>query len=116
MVWDCLPKTPKDGTADEIPIPGVTCRCRGADNRRSQAVSATPDTGNAAPVFSVTDSAGKPFSLANFKGKTVVWEWTNHDCPYVRKHCIGGNMQDIQRDATKDGVVWLQVILSAPGL
>ena len=59
---------------------------------------------------------GKPVSLADFKGKTVVLEWTNHDCPYVRKHYSVGNMQAIQRDATRDGVVWLQVISSAPGL
>ena len=81
-----------------------------------QTVSATPDTGKPAPVFSGTDSAGKPVLLADFKGKTVVLEWTNHDCPYVRKHFSGGNMQAIQRDATRDGVVWLQVISSAPGL
>jgi hypothetical protein len=81
-----------------------------------QTVSATPDTGKPAPVFSGTDSAGKPVSLADFKGKAVVLEWTNHDCPYVRKHFSGGNMQAIQRDATRDGVVWLQVISSAPGL
>jgi hypothetical protein len=45
-----------------------------------------------------------------------VLEWTNHDCPYVRKHYSAGNMQAIQRDATKDGIVWLQIISSAPGL
>lgn len=81
-----------------------------------QTVAATPDTGKPAPVFSGMDSTGKPVSLADFKGKTVVLEWTNHDCPYVRKHYSVGNMQAIQRDATKDGVVWLQVISSAPGL
>jgi hypothetical protein len=75
-----------------------------------QTVSATPDTGKPAPVFSGTDSAGKPVSLADLKGKTVVLEWTNHDSPYVRKHFSGGNMQAIQREATRDGVVWLQVI------
>ena len=81
-----------------------------------QTVSATPDTGKPAPVFSGTDSAGKPVSLADLKGKTVVLEWTNHDCPYVRKHFSGGNMQAIQREATRDGVVWLQEISPAPGL
>ncbi|MFT5486132.1 MAG: hypothetical protein ACI9JL_000074 [Paracoccaceae bacterium] len=81
-----------------------------------QTVSATPDTGKPAPAFTGTDSRGKPVSLADFKGKTVVLEWTNHDCPYVRKHYSAGNMQAIQRDATKDGIVWLQIISSAPGL
>jgi hypothetical protein len=81
-----------------------------------QTVSATLDTGKPAPVFSGTDSRGKPVTLGDFKGNTVVLEWTNHDCPYVRKHYSVGNMQAIQRDAAKDGVVWLQVISSAPGL
>ena len=81
-----------------------------------QTVSATPDTGKPAPAFTGTDSRGKPVSLADFKGKTVVLEWTNHDCPYVRKHYSAGNMQAIQRDATKDGIVRLQIISSAPGL
>lgn len=81
-----------------------------------QTASATPETGKPAPAFSGTDSRGKPVSLADFKGRTVVLEWTNHDCPYVRKHYSVGNMQAIQRDAAKDGVVWLQVISSAPGL
>ena len=80
-----------------------------------QSASATPETGKTAPAFSGTDSRGKPVALADFKGKTVVLEWTNHDCPYVRKHYSGGNMQAIQRDAAKDGIVWLQVISSAPG-
>ncbi len=81
-----------------------------------QSVSATPDTGKPAPAFSATDSRGQTVTLADFKGKTVVLEWTNHDCPYVRKHYSGGNMQAIQRDAAQDGVIWLQVISSAPGL
>lgn len=81
-----------------------------------QAVSATPDTGKPAPAFSGTDSRGKAIALSDFKGKTVVLEWTNHDCPYVRKHYTVGNMQALQRDAAKDGIVWLQVISSAPGL
>lgn len=80
-----------------------------------QSASATPDTGKPAPAFSGTDSRGKPVALGDFKGKTVVLEWTNHDCPYVRKHYSSDNMQAIQRDAAKDGIVWLQVVSSAPG-
>jgi len=68
-----------------------------------------------APTFSATTADGKTVSLADFKGKTVVLEWTNHDCPYVRKHYGSGNMQTQQKAATAQGVVWLQVISSAPG-
>jgi peroxiredoxin len=71
--------------------------------------------GAAAPAFTLSDSAGKTVSLADFKGKTVVLEWTNHDCPYVRKHYGGNNMQALQKKWTAQGVVWLTLISSAPG-
>lgn len=67
-----------------------------------------------APAFTAMTADGKTVNLADYKGKTVVLEWTNHDCPFVKKH-YGGNMQSHQKDATGQGVVWLQVISSAPG-
>jgi hypothetical protein len=72
-------------------------------------------TGAQAPAFSVQDADGQTRTLAEFRGQTVILEWTNHGCPYVRKHYDAGNMQSIQQDATADGVVWLQVISSAQG-
>ena len=54
-------------------------------------------------------------SLADYTGKIVVLEWTNHECPYVRKHYESGNMQALQKEATGQGVVWLTLISSAPG-
>lgn len=80
---------------------------------RSEA--AAVETGAAAPDFSVPDAHGARRTLAEFRGRTVVLEWTNHGCPYVRKHYDAGNMQALQREATAAGVVWLQVISSAPG-
>lgn len=77
--------------------------------------AAAPTNGAAAPAFTALDTQGKQRSLAEFAGKTVVLEWTNHDCPYVKKHYGAGNMQALQREATADGVVWLSVISSAPG-
>lgn len=71
--------------------------------------------GNPAPDFVITDTGGKPVTLSSFKGKPVVLEWTNHDCPYVRKHYSTDTMQKLQRDTTGDGVVWLTIISSAPG-
>jgi hypothetical protein len=68
-----------------------------------------------APAFTATTADGKTVSLADYKGKTVVLEWTNHDCPYVKKHYGSGNMQSQQKAASSQGVVWLQVISSAPG-
>lgn len=65
--------------------------------------------GQPAPPFSVTDTAGKPVSLADFKGRTVVLEWVNPGCPYVRKHYDSANMQATQKGAADKGVVWLAV-------
>lgn len=77
--------------------------------------AAAPVLGQAAPAFTAVDANGKTRSLAEFKGKTVVLEWTNAGCPYVRKHYDSGNMQGLQTSAAKDGTVWLTVISSAPG-
>ena len=76
---------------------------------------AQPEIGQPAPDFTATDTKGVSHSLADFRGQTVVLEWTNHDCPYVKKHYDTGNMQALQKDATGDGVVWLSIISSAPG-
>lgn len=76
---------------------------------------AAPQIGQPAPDFSGTDVDGKVRHLNDFRGRTLVLEWTNHDCPYVRKHYGSGNMQALQSAAAKDGVVWLSIISSAPG-
>jgi peroxiredoxin len=77
---------------------------------------AAPAIGQPAPAFSAVDADGKTRSLSEFRGKTVVLEWTNNGCPYVQKHYNSGNMQSLQSAATKDGVVWLTVVSSAPGM
>ncbi|AYG94580.1 thioredoxin family protein [Brevundimonas naejangsanensis] len=77
-------------------------------------IAAVAGPGDMAPAFTLVDAEGVPRSLADFKGKTVVLEWTNEGCPYVKKHYTGA-MQALQREATADGVVWLTIISSAPG-
>ena len=74
-----------------------------------------PVVGQPAPTFSAIDTAGNTVSLDDYLGTKVVLEWTNHDCPYVRKHYNSGNMQRTQKKLTEDGVVWLSIISSAPG-
>jgi len=76
---------------------------------------AAPKTGVAAPAFTASATTGKAVSLADQRGKIVVLEWTNHECPYVLKHYETGNMQALQKEATGQGVVWLTIISSAPG-
>jgi peroxiredoxin len=68
--------------------------------------SATP--GSPAPAFTLTDLAGKPVNLADYKGRTVVLEWHNFGCPFVQKHYRSGNMQALQKKYAND-VVWLAV-------
>ncbi|MGB5570325.1 MAG: redoxin domain-containing protein [Sedimenticolaceae bacterium] len=70
--------------------------------------------GEPAPGFTSIDTSGKSHALSDFRGKPVVLEWTNHDCPYVRKHYSSGNMQQQQQAATGQGAVWLSIISSAP--
>lgn len=68
-----------------------------------------------APNFELVDMDGKQVSLNDYKGKTVVLEWFNHGCPFVRKHYDSGNMQKLQQKYTKKGVVWLSIVSSAEG-
>ena len=74
-----------------------------------------PDIGKPAPLFTAVDSNGKTWSLGDLKGKVVVIETTNDGCPYVRKHYNARNMQDQQREAAANGVVWLTSASSAKG-
>ncbi len=78
-------------------------------------LSAAVETGSAAPGFTLADTSGQTHSLADFKGKFVVLEWTNHQCPFVVKHYQEGHMQALQEQLTGEGVVWLQIVSSAEG-
>ena len=74
-----------------------------------------PKVGQPAPEFSGISSAGEKISLSNYRGRTVVLEWTNHQCPYVRKHYSSNNMQSLQKLATNGDVVWISIVSSGPG-
>src|SRR6201985_3993496 len=74
-----------------------------------------PPVGSAAPDFSLPDAKGKTQSLSQYKGKFVVLEWFNPECPFVKKHYGSGNMQKLQEEYTGKGVVWLTIDSSAPG-
>ena len=76
---------------------------------------AAVEPGEEAPDFTLTDSKGTSHKLSDFRGKLVVLEWLNHECPFVKKHYSGGNMQKLQQEYTAKGVVWLSIISSAPG-
>lgn len=76
------------------------------------------EPGQVAPTFFAAQTAqGTAINLSDFEGKTIVLEWTNHDCPFVKKHYATppANMQGLQEDSAEADVVWIQVISSAPG-
>ena len=66
-------------------------------------------SGAVAPGFTITDTAGKAVQLADYKGKYVVLEWTNPECPFVRSHYSSGNMQGLQKEWGSRNVVWLTI-------
>lgn len=81
----------------------------------ANSVQAAAETGKAAPDFQITDITGKVQKLSDYKGKVVVLEWINSGCPIVQRHYNTQNMQNTQRAATADGVVWLQINSGHPG-
>src|ERR1043166_2859386 len=76
---------------------------------------AAPKVGEPAPDFTLTDIKGKQHSLSEFKGKYVVLEWNNPECPFVKKHYDSGNMQKLQQEAEKKGAAWLTINSGAEG-
>ena len=76
---------------------------------------AAPLVGQPAPDFTGVDTHGQTHTLHELKGKTVILEWTNDGCPYVKKHYSSGNMQSLQKEETAKGIVWLTIASSAPG-
>lgn len=93
--------------------PGPQSKAQAASE--SQASSSAAAVGKPAPDFTLTDTNGKAHSLSQYKGKLVVLEWVNFDCPFVKKHYGSGNMQKLQEKYTKKGVEWLSINSSAPG-
>jgi hypothetical protein len=78
-------------------------------------LAAAVRSGDTAPAFRLQDLQGATRTLAEFRGKVVVLEWINVDCPFVKKHYGSGNMQALQRAYKARGVIWLTIAGSAPG-
>jgi hypothetical protein len=90
------------------------CQQQPASTPDSSAQSASSEQVQMAPEFTLVDAEGVERTLSDFRGKTVVLEWTNEGCPYVKKHYTGA-MQALQRRAIEGGAVWLTIISSEPG-
>lgn len=78
-------------------------------------LAARAQVGRRAPVFNAVTTHGKKINLRQYRGHVVVMEWTNNDCPFVKKHYRYGNMQAMQKHFMGKGVVWLRVNSSARG-
>ncbi len=65
------------------------------------------NVGDKAPAFTLKDSAGNVVSLADYKGKVVVLEWVNPDCPFVKRHYQEGSMKNLTSAYSESGMVWL---------
>jgi peroxiredoxin len=83
--------------------------------RAASETEAATQVGQTAPDFKLPATNGKTVDLSQYKGKVVVLEWFNHQCPFVKKHYESGNMQSLQKDYTAKGVVWLSICSSAKG-
>ena len=71
--------------------------------------------GETAPNFSLINQDNKSVNLEEFRGKKVVLEWTNHECPFVKRHYETGNMQKLQKELVEENVIWLSIVSSAKG-
>lgn len=98
---------------------GVYLSSEFADSAFVRAASETSlanlEVGQPAPDFTLPDTNGKTQTLSKYRGKLVVLEWLNFDCPFVQRHYQVGNMQSLQKTYTAKGVVWLSIISSAEG-
>ena len=99
------PRTPRSPLGVRALALGFTAVLASMFGASGTAAGGGPQIGRPAPDFTATDSKGSSVSLSEFRGRTVVLEWTNADCPYTRKHYTSGNMQGLQALAQKNGVV-----------
>jgi len=81
----------------------------------SMATAESAVSGQKAPVFTLKNALNEPVSLSDFNGKTVVIEWFNPECPFVKKFYRGGDMQRLQGEVRAKNAVWLSINSSAPG-
>ncbi len=102
----------KQNNAPTPPVSSDAKTTKVDDSKKEMMVKVEPQM---AQDFKLSGADGKEYSLSDYKGKTVVLEWVNYDCPFVKKHYSVNNMQNLQKKYTEQGVVWLSICSSAPG-
>ncbi len=78
-------------------------------------LAAAQKNGSMATDFKLTNVNGETVQLSQFRGRTVILEWHNPGCPFVKKHYDSGNMQATQKAAREKGAVWLTINSGAAG-
>ncbi len=101
-----------EAEANDVDVSGAAAEVAVVESSADLSVATL---GQPAPDFTLTDTNGTTHSLADFRGRTVVLEWINHGCPFVKKHYGSENMQNLQARYTDQDVVWLSICSSAPG-
>lgn len=86
-----------------------------APSGRAAAAAAKAEIDKPAPDFTLKDYEGKAYKLSDLRGKTVVLEWFNPDCPFVKASHGKGSLKDMAKRVTQTGVVWLAINSGAPG-
>jgi peroxiredoxin len=107
--WSIVAVAARLAAASALPLALAACGPEVAETLADLPV------GKAAPDFRAADVDGRPVSLSDFRGKTIVLEWSNPECPTVSKHYDSGNMQKTQAQAAAAGVVWLTINSSGEG-
>jgi peroxiredoxin len=102
-------------TACNTPTPTPSAERPPATQGAAQGAPPAAEIGKPAPDFDLTDLDGKHVKLSDFKGKTVVLEWFNPGCPFVKASHTKGSLRDTAKRATEKGVVWLAINSGAPG-
>lgn len=87
----------------------------GSSAPQGAAAGAKAEVGKPAPDFKLKDLDGKEVSLSSFKGKTVVLEWFNPGCPFVKKSHTKGSLKGLGATLTEKGIVWLSINSGAAG-
>jgi peroxiredoxin len=105
------PSEPPPATAGEAQSAPAAAPVEGT----AKSVAGPAEVGKPAPEFSLKSIDGKDVNLSDFKGKTVVLEWFNPQCPFVKLSHTAGSLKGLADKYTKDGVVWLGINSGAPG-
>ncbi|HWM85650.1 MAG TPA: thioredoxin family protein [Kofleriaceae bacterium] len=97
-------------TESKTAAPAATAPAATAEQPAAPAAAGQP-----APDFTLTDLDGKQVSLASFRGKTVVLEWFNPGCPFVRYAHGEGPLKELAKKQTASGIVWLAINSGSAG-